>query len=107
MRGRSPSWLTAPCGWASPPRTIEKIVYAGIGGGGSRSYLPCHDVTETAVVIGVVDDDESVRVAVDALLRSASYRCTGFASAEEFLSSPNAASVCCLILDWRLPSGMD
>src|SRR5262249_17507038 len=58
-------------------------------------------------LIGIVDDDESLRLAVDALLRSVGYRSVGFASGEDFLSSEKSAAVQCLILDWRMPSGMD
>jgi len=57
----------------------------------------------------IVDDDESMRKALQRLLRSVGYQALTFASAEDFL---DAASYCdrgCLILDIRLPgiSGFD
>ena len=57
-------------------------------------------------VAAVVDDDESVRVALASLLRSAGLTVILFSSAEELLLSRNLPSIECLILDWRMP-GMD
>ena len=57
-------------------------------------------------VIGVIDDDESIRDSVKALLRSAGYRVMTYESAEFFLESGAAAGTACLILDIRMP-GMD
>jgi FixJ family two-component response regulator len=57
-------------------------------------------------LISVVDDDESVRQALDGLLRSAGLRAVVFASAEAFLRSNARPSTVCLILDLRMP-GMD
>lgn len=57
-------------------------------------------------VICVVDDDESVRDAIGALLRSAGYCAKTFESAELFLRSQPARAVGCLILDVRMP-GLD
>ena len=57
-------------------------------------------------LISVVDDDESVRQALDGLLRSAGLRVAAFASAEAFLGSKELQSTGCLILDLRMP-GMD
>jgi FixJ family two-component response regulator len=59
-----------------------------------------------ASVIAVVDDDESVRLAVASLLRSVGFVVLRFASAEEFLSARDVQSIACLILDLRMP-GMD
>jgi FixJ family two-component response regulator len=53
----------------------------------------------------VVDDDESVRVAVASLLRSVGFVVLLFPSAEEFLRE-DIRSIGCLILDLRMP-GMD
>jgi FixJ family two-component response regulator len=52
-----------------------------------------------------VDDDESVRQAIESLLKSVGYRVEVFASAEEFLNSPRLPETECLILDARM-SGM-
>lgn len=54
-------------------------------------------------MISVVDDDESVREATKALLRSVGYRVRLFASAEDFLASAALVETACLILDVRMP----
>jgi hypothetical protein len=41
-------------------------------------------------LIAIVDDDASLREAIEGLLRSAGYRAVGFASAEAFLRLPDA-----------------
>jgi FixJ family two-component response regulator len=53
--------------------------------------------------IAVVDDDESVRAAMEQLLRAVSFAAVAYASAEDFLRSPEAAGVDCLIVDVNLP----
>jgi DNA-binding NtrC family response regulator len=57
----------------------------------------------------VVDDDASVREAVESLLRSAGFPVRTFGSAQEFLSTPRAEMPSCLLLDLHLPglSGLD
>jgi FixJ family two-component response regulator len=64
---------------------------------------------ETQAIVFVVDDDASVREALDRLIRSAGLRVEAFASAEEFLNRPRADVPSCLVLDVRLPdlSGID
>ena len=57
-------------------------------------------------LIAIVDDDESFRESVQALLQSAGRRAVTFASAEHFLASSAAATADCLILDLRMP-GID
>jgi FixJ family two-component response regulator len=54
-------------------------------------------------VISVVDDDDSVRTATTCLMRSLGYTAYGFASAEEFLSSPHLPDTTCLIADVQMP----
>jgi serine phosphatase RsbU (regulator of sigma subunit) len=61
-------------------------------------------------VVYVVDDDASLRGAIDSLLRSAGWRVQTFVSAQDFLDSkPEARQRACLILDVGLPgvSGLD
>jgi len=60
-------------------------------------------------IVFVVDDDASVREALQRLVRSAGLSVEAFASAEEFLNRPRADAPCCLLLDVRLPnlSGLD
>jgi len=63
----------------------------------------------TVSLIGVVDDDESVRDALSSLIRSAGYRCIVFPSAEAFLDSPDMFNTDCTVLDNRMPglSGLE
>ena len=53
--------------------------------------------------ICIVDDDESVRESLEALMRSVGFAVNIFASAEEFLDSDHLRNTDCLILDVRLP----
>ncbi|HEV8720059.1 MAG TPA: response regulator, partial [Candidatus Binatia bacterium] len=57
----------------------------------------------------VVDDDDSVREAVGALVRSAGLTVQTFSSAQEFLAFPRPDVPSCLVLDVQLPglSGFD
>ena len=57
-------------------------------------------------MIAVIDDEESIRDSLRALLRSAGYEPRTFSSAELFLESGVAARIGCLILDVRMP-GID
>ena len=60
-------------------------------------------------VVFVVDDDVSVRKAVELLVESAGWEVETFASAREFLAHPPASVPSCLILDVGLPdiSGLE
>lgn len=51
----------------------------------------------------VVDDDPSVREALEALVQLAGWRVKSFASAAEFLASPPRPGPSCLVLDVSLP----
>jgi FixJ family two-component response regulator len=53
--------------------------------------------------VAVVDDDESVREAMESLLRSVGCRAEGFDSAEVFLLSGRLPDMDCLILDVKMP----
>lgn len=59
--------------------------------------------------IAVVDDDESVRQAIDNLLRSLGFVVRSFASGADFLQSHRKRRVACLISDLQMPtmSGID
>jgi FixJ family two-component response regulator len=57
-------------------------------------------------VISVVDDDESIRGATRALLRSTGYEVKTFASADLFLAAGAIRETECLVLDIRMP-GID
>jgi len=56
--------------------------------------------------IAIVDDDPSMRKAMERLLQSHGFDFESFASAEQFLASGEQGMPECLILDIRLP-GMD
>jgi len=56
--------------------------------------------------ITIVDDDESVRAAIESLLKAMGFRAEVFASAKDFLNSAQLNHTACLILDVRMP-GMD
>lgn len=57
----------------------------------------------------VVDDNESLREALDMLLQSVGFKVLAFNSAEAFLAAELPRETCCLILDVRMPgrSGLD
>jgi len=54
-------------------------------------------------LVSVVDDDESVREALESLIRSAGLKVQVFVSAEQFLESRGFENTACLILDVRMP----
>src|ERR1700736_778418 len=62
-----------------------------------------------APTVYVVDDDPSLRAALEGLLKSVGLRSESFGTAQEFLSSKRADGPCCLVLDVRLPgvNGLD
>ena len=60
-------------------------------------------MTEEGVTIGVVDDDPSVRRALDRLLRSVGYRVQLFESVRQFLLTGDFQAIACLVLDVRMP----
>jgi len=60
-------------------------------------------------MIAIVDDDDSIRRALQGLLESAELPAQSFASAEEFLESGQRNQIACLIADIRMPgmSGLE
>jgi FixJ family two-component response regulator len=60
-------------------------------------------------IVFVVDDDVSVREALEALIRSEGWKTEIFASAEAFLARPRVFTPSCLVLDVTLPdlNGLD
>ena len=54
-------------------------------------------------LVGIVDDDPSVRKGLARLVTGAGYRVEVFASAREFLARPQQEDPSCLLLDVRMP----
>jgi FixJ family two-component response regulator len=54
-------------------------------------------------LVGVVDDDQSVRESLPDLLRESGYAAQAFASAQELLDSGELVRIRCLILDITMP----
>jgi len=65
-------------------------------------------VTEIPL-ISIVDDDESVREAIESLMKSVGYIAKVFPSAGDFLKSEHLSDTGCLILDLQMPgmSGLE
>src|ERR1700678_2525044 len=55
------------------------------------------------VQISIVDDDESVREAMVALMQSCGYAAEAFGSAAAFLASDRRRHTACLIADFHMP----
>ena len=64
---------------------------------------------EKEKMVAVIEDDESYRVAVQRLLKSAGFSVQSFGSAEAFLNSGQQQEIGCLIADIRMPgmSGLE
>jgi FixJ family two-component response regulator len=62
-----------------------------------------------STIISIVDDDESVRDAIESFLKSIGFRVEVFASAEGFLHLGRLQDTACLVLDVRMPgmSGLE
>jgi len=60
-------------------------------------------------LLAIVDDDESVRGALQGLMKSAGLQARAFGSAEDFLNSGLLCQIACLIADIRMPrmSGLE
>jgi FixJ family two-component response regulator len=54
-------------------------------------------------LVAIIDDDESVRVTTDSLVRSLGYIVHTFASAEEFLRSNHLDDFACVMTDVQMP----
>lgn len=57
----------------------------------------------------VVEDDDSMRAAIERLLRAAGHETAAYATAEALLAADSGASAACVVSDLRLPamSGLD
>jgi FixJ family two-component response regulator len=85
---------------------VAEPLFASVSHGMMPRVMP---KPESAPMVFVVDDDESVREALASLVRSAEMRVEVFASAGAFLSRPPVDAPSCLVLDVRLQgdSGLD
>ncbi|WP_313144646.1 response regulator transcription factor [Stenotrophomonas sp.] len=70
---------------------------------------PLPPLAELAPIVYVVDDDASVRAALEDLLASMGLQVRAFASTQAFLDYPRDDAPACLVLDVRMPgqSGLD
>jgi FixJ family two-component response regulator len=62
-----------------------------------------------AQIVSIVDDDASVRAAMESLVRSLGFVAFAFESADAFLRSPRVDDSACLITDVQMPgiNGLD
>jgi len=66
-------------------------------------------VNDERPIIFVIDDDQSVRAAIDSLMRSVGLTVRSFGSTKEFLDAQRPDAPACIVLDIRLPgqNGLD
>lgn len=79
-------------------RAMGLVKEVGYGG----STIPRVHMPEAAL-IAVVDDDKSIRNAMQDLLHAAGYSTSTFGNATSFLDSPVRASAACVVADMRMP----
>ncbi len=60
-------------------------------------------MSATREIVYVVDDDASVRVGLDRLLRSAGFRVVTYADPRQFLEDERKEDSACVILDMMMP----
>jgi len=67
------------------------------------------DIQLKTKLVAIVDDDDSMRSALQGLLKAVGLAAQAFASAEEFLKSGQQCQTACLIADIRMPgmSGLE
>src|ERR1700688_5004855 len=67
------------------------------------------DMENMTKLVAIVDDDDSMRNALDGMLKAVGFPARAFASAEEFLKSGLQHQTSCLIVDIRMPgmSGLE
>jgi FixJ family two-component response regulator len=78
---------------AGQPRRISRFIFVTVF---------CMTISSGTPIIYVVDDEASVRKALERLLRSVGHQVQTFASAEEFLASNYDPRDSCLVLDVQL-----
>jgi len=67
------------------------------------------DVETKSALVAIVDDDDSLRDALQGLLKATGFPAEAFSSAEEYLNSGHQQETACLITDIRMPgmSGLE
>src|SRR5436309_4171026 len=67
------------------------------------------DINCKTKLVAILDDDDSMRTALQGLLKAVGLPAQAFASAEEFLKSGQQQQTACLIADIRMPgmSGLE
>ena len=75
----------------------------------SARYFPSMATQTKPALVAIVDDDDSVRGALQGLMKEVGFSARAFASAEEFLESGQQQQTACLIADIRMPgmSGLE
>lgn len=81
----------------------------------AHKYMPQNDKTDafdmlaSTPIVYIVDDDISVREALEALIREEGWQPQTFATANDFLNHPRTRCASCLVLDVTLPdlNGLD
>jgi FixJ family two-component response regulator len=73
---------------------------------GAQKGIGC---VSKAQIVSIIDDDASVRAAMESLVKSQGLAAFVFESAEEFLRSPRVDDSACLVTDVQMPgmSGLD
>ena len=74
-----------------------------ISANGCGSQMTEQFVSRNCPIIFVVDDDISVREALEALIRLEGMEVRTFSSAQDFLAYPRTSAPSCMILDVSLP----
>jgi FixJ family two-component response regulator len=80
------------------PQDADRVT----GNASGRAEDVVADKEDTPELIAIVDDDASVRRALSRLMRACGLSVETYESAEEFLESPSAVSVSCLLLDLHM-----
>src|SRR5450759_4394472 len=90
-------------------RARHLLAFAKSEAGGPEGGRMIPEQPAASPTVFVIDDDESLRVALGSLFRSVGLQTMSFGSAPEFLQSKLPDGPSCLILDVRLPglSGLD
>lgn len=86
-----------PCGNHRAPMNSALALTAGAS---AQAPFPAPFAADATIY--VVDDEYSVRLAVCSLLRSVSLDCQAFATAQDFLGTPEPDGPACIVLDMML-----